>query len=338
MASSTKNPHEWKEIDNIYKHISNLMKKDNYQNYLNTLMNTNSRAFEKIDGSNISLGFCIIDDKLNVRISSRHLILYENIEFIDDELPVFNSKSLNFLKDIIVKLSKLLDLFFVHTNNWNYFVGELFQCNWYCFGTIILNEASEPRSLNLTNEQLEILKEHNIATPKLLYDNMPVYQIILDSDDLLKTNKIEGIVFNLDRYHSLKYKSPRFDEQTYKTDITSIKINDEHIDQTLKYINDMLLLKPRTKRVQTEQKVKPKKVNHATKYFDDLNNRDLIADIMTNLQSKIPFEKSNQEVISDYFYKEYIIRLDIDPDMVEKIGMNLRKKINVIVKNYLDRV
>lgn len=335
LESNHKNPHEWKEIENIYKHISYLMRKNNYTNFITDLLNTNSRAFEKIDGSNISLGFCKIDNDLNIRISSRHLILYENtIEKLND-LPMFNSKSLNFLSEIIIKLSQLLDLFFINTNVWNYFVGELFQGNWYCFGTIILNENSNPISLNLTTEDLIILKQHNIPTPHLLYDNMPLYQIIVNVDDILKSNKTEGIVINLDRNHSLKYKSPRFDEQTYKTDITTIKMNDDLHNQALLYINNMLLLKPQIKQVQTKHQMKPKKDNSASKYFNELNNEEFISDIIKNLGSKIPLEKGNQEMICDYFYKEFIMRLAIDPHILEKIGGNLQKKIEIVIRNYL---
>lgn len=356
LQKSSIHIHKWKETDSLLELLVDTNKRRG-QEYVQKIMEAHVIMTEKIDGSNLAIGFQINDNR--VRIASRNLILSEFMltDLNTVEYPVFNSKSLDFLQSYVMRLYELIPLMPMchpafEEGKWIYFIGEVYfgvyhqhgNKNWLPFGMVVEHEPNEQHkgasiSYLLSHSERKLLTNAGFILPDILYEG-PLTSGIVTVDEWLKTNQHEGVVINLGTTSCVKYKSPKFEEQKALNRCAE-PIGVPEIDFSIQLVNNMFQAALELRRTKKVKVTKPAKVKTETPLqlaFCSLKNKHDIEDIMTHLRTHMPIPKTMSEDSRNILYESYLKELRQRVGLIEiteGIHTKLINFIKLTVTQYL---
>lgn len=344
--ASSPNVHPWKDSKNLLEHFFYYSVKRNTPEQWLELFDTNCLMIEKLDGSNLSIGFCSNheDRKIRFRIASRRVVLieedYNSLHLV--ELPKFNGVSLTTLKPIIAILFQTIPTVpefaeFIQAHKWTYFVGEFLPVSksWYCFGLIVERavERAVERTVERTVEEITaaavteiepedarctsimlslahrtILQTAGILLPELKFEG-PLYLGILKLNNFLLSNVAEGIVITLNRYTCVKYKSPRHEHQRaikVSPDVVQ-SIEIPEIVHAFELVLNMFEESQKFK-VRPKQKriIAEKKPNPIAGMFQLVHDQKQFNSMIRHLETHMPITKENQSILCDAIFNELL--------------------------------
>lgn len=261
MAKNDNNPHkvQWSYTESVIKEFCYLVKhfQENKEKLEDIFLKTPVYATEKLDGTNVAL------DEAGVLYGRRVVIPPDKNEYQKTSLEkVKNAEILKMKSDICNDAGideKDIENFIVYgelicNHFYEYDERNLFGL-WTVFGARIVTQSTEKVYQQLSvkgfvvkkkgevQEKQDVLilsngsfaqlaKTNNMVTPNLIGDGKPIFDVVAENKEAMKTGKIEGIIFTWQTSdyggHIMKWKGPQEYQPSAVKDLTeALKIIQE---------------------------------------------------------------------------------------------------------------